>query len=379
MKHVAQFIHSFNIGGSEVLAANLARGLTRHGFSASVWAMAPDGALDQQLRSQGVRTASFDCAAGVSPVTVGRIALRLRRERVDAVVTHHFRQLFHVAPAALLAGTRLLHVEHDYHFYQDAPQYLPALRRLLRLASGFIVVSSQLADDFRQGLGTCTRCIPIANGVDTELFRRCDQVRSAMRAAYGFEEQHLVIGACSRLEPVKRIELLLAGFSHYLSSNPAARLVVVGGGSQEHYLSQEAHRLGLAGKVVFAGSRGNISEFLNMFDVFALTSHNEGLPLAVLEAMASELPVVSTNVGSVGSVIGAGTGILLEHATPEELSCAFAVLEDAAFRESWGRAARRIVESRHSQETMVQAYHDTLVRAERAPLGCLLDSIRTVS
>ena len=374
MTHVAQFVHSFKIGGSEVLAANLAKGLAVKGLQCSLLGMAGEGELRKQLDNAGVRTLSFDCPSGVSLTAMVNIAYRMKRERVSVIVTHHFRQLFHAVPAALLTGTRLIHVEHDYHFYKDAPHYLPALRHLLRFTSDFVVVSNELVTEFKQGLGDGIKCMAIPNGVDTERFKRQNEVRVAMRREYGYDENTLVIGACSRLEPVKQIELLLAGFAHYIKRNPSARLLIVGEGSQSDSLLKETHRLDLAEKVLFAGNRGNVHDFLSMFDIFALTSRNEGLPLAVLEAMAAELPVVSTNVGSVATVVGAETGILLQDQTPELLSNAFTVLEDAALRISMGKAARNAVQRRHSIESMIDAYSEVLQNVPKAPSKCFLNN-----
>ena len=376
VKHVAQFVHSFKIGGAEVLAFNLAKGLSRKGFQCSLWGMAGDGGLRKQLDDGGVDTVSFDCPDGVSPAAMINIARRMISEKLDVVVTHHFRQLLHAVPGAVLTGTRLVHVEHDYHFYKDASRYLPALRLLLRFTANFVVVSNELVKDFKQGLGDDIKCTAIPNGVDTGRFKRQCEVRAAMRREYGFDDKTLVIGACSRLEPVKQIELLLAGFSDYIKRNPCARLLIVGDGSQSGALLQEVHRLDLSEKVIFAGSRGNVHEFLSMFDIFTLTSRNEGLPLAVLEAMATELPVVSTNVGSVSTVIGAETGILLQHQTPELLSNAFTALEDVTLRVRMGKTARDVVHFRHSMKSMVNAYSEVLQNVPHNPSRCFLESLR---
>lgn len=372
MRHVVQFVHSFKIGGSEVLAENLAKGLSQKGWKCSFWTMSDEGPLRKRLMHSNITPVSFGCPVGASLVTFCKIALRLRRENVFTIVTHHFRQLFHAVPAALLTGTRLVHVEHDYHFYKDGSRYLLILRRLLRFVSVFVVVSEELVTEFTQGLGRNASCIAIPNGVDTERFQRRNKARMSMRARYGYDQDSLVIGTCCRLEPVKQLDLLLMGFAQYLKCNAKARLVIVGDGSLSAELKQLAHNLGIADQVVFAGVRSDIDEYLCMFDIFALTSANEGLPLAVLEAMSAELPIVSTDVGSLSAVVQSDTGILVQKHTPEAIADAFSSLEDPATRKTLGETGRRRVLQHHSQKTMVDAYHEILSAPLKSPLRCFL-------
>lgn len=372
MRHVVQFVHSFKIGGSEVLAENLAKGLSKKREKCSFWTMSNEGHLRQRLVESNIGAASFDCPAGASLSTMLKIIPSLRQQKVSALITHHFRQLLHAVPAALLTGTPLIHVEHDYHFYCENIRYLPILRRLLHFVSSFVVVSDELVAEFRQGFGSDVPCTAIPNGVDTERFQARSEIRLSMRSRHGYDHDCLVIGTCCRLEPVKQLNLLLTAFAQYFRRNEKARLVIVGDGSLSGDLKQMAQNAGIFDQVVFAGAQGNVDEYLCMFDIFALTSENEGLPLAVLEAMSAELPVVSTDVGSLAAVVHPDTGILVQEQTPEAIAGAFGLLENPVTRKALGVSGRNRVLQHHSQESMVDAYNKILSAPLKSPLRCLL-------
>lgn len=374
--HIAQLLHSFKIGGSEVLAENLAKGLYGKGLQCSYWGMTGEGGLRQRLRDCGIATVSFDCPAGVSLRCMIQIALAMKRQEVDLVVTHHFRQLFHAVPAALLTSTTLVHVEHDFHFYTKGSRYLPTLRKLLRFVSGFVVVSKELATEFENGLDFTVSCIAIPNGVDTERFKKREDIRLKMREQHNFDPENLVIGTCCRLEPVKQLDLLLNGFACYLKRNDKARLVIVGEGSLSDDMIRLAKDLGVYQQTTFAGARSNIDEYLNMFDIFTLTSANEGLPLSILEAMSVGLPIVSTDVGAISSVVGNSNGILLQEHTPVAIADALERLVAADARNPLGISARRLVKEKYSQDLMVDAYHQVLTRKMHSPLTCFLKKTR---
>ena len=370
MKHVAQFVHSLDVGGAEVLAVNIAGGLKHKGYHCSLWGMAGGSALLPRLKVSEIPSSVFDCPRGISLRVMAAIARIIVRDRVDYLVTHHFRQLFHALPGAVLLRRRLIHVEHDYHFYEGTSKYLRILRFLLRFTSGFVAVSQGVASAFEAGFSGQVRCFPIPNGIDVSHFLITPDTRSRMRQIHGCTDEHLVIGTCARLEPVKQVELLIRGFAEYAADNPHARLVIVGGGSERDMLVELVEQLMVAHQVYFAGVCSAVSDYLAMFDIFALTSRNEGLPLALLEAMAAGLPAVATDVGSIASVVTPQTGVLLKKQTPGHVAQAFHELNNAALRTALGEAARQLVQAEYSQERMIQSYIKVL-EANSSSGGCL--------
>jgi glycosyltransferase involved in cell wall biosynthesis len=280
------------------------------------------------------------------------------REKADVAITHHFRQLIHTVPGAVLTRTRVIHLEHDYHFYVKQPHLLPKLKFLLRFVEAFVVVSDEIRDWFRNRLpDVADKCISIANGVDTARFRRNDTVRATLRCNHSIGEHDVVIGSCARLEPIKNLGFLLDCFAGYLRIVPDAWLVIVGDGSDRQALEKHSRDLGLADRVIFTGASYQVEEYLSMFDLYAITSHNEGLPLSVLEAMSSGLPVVAVDVGSLARVICLETGILVSKHDANEFIGAFKRLsDDRLLTKGIAGNARRLILENYSQDQMISHY-----------------------
>lgn len=341
-----------------MLAVTIAEGLSKCGIECTLCGLGNQGNLAGILADRGVTGISLSTPNGVSPGLMIRLATHFLRNRIDVVVTHHFRQLFHAVPAAFPTRTRLIHVEHDYHFYDKQPSLLPRLEFLLRFADAFVVVSDEIRDWFCKRLPhIAKKCIAIPNGVDTARFRKNTAKRVELRQRYSIGEDEAVIGTCARLEMIKNHAFLLDAFGEFHKNNPKSRLVIVGDGSLRPILEKQAYATGVADRVVFAGASTNPEDYLAAFDMYAITSYNEGLPLSVLEAMSSELPVVAVKVGSLVQVITDKTGILIERHDIDTFVKAFSKLaHDKQLAYTMGCNGRTLVLEKFSSESMINQY-----------------------
>jgi glycosyltransferase involved in cell wall biosynthesis len=158
------------------------------------------------------------------------------------------------------------------------------------------------------------------------------------------------------LLPVKAHEVLLKAASRVIEQYPDALFVLAGDGARRTELDQLAQTLNLSQHVQFLGKRHDIPDLMRAFDVFALTSNSEGCPNVILEAMASGLPIVSTNVGGVPELVTDEIGILTQ--AKDDAAVAGAILhllDDPARRQAMGETARRRVVEQFSLETMIHA------------------------
>ena len=167
--------------------------------------------------------------------------------------------------------------------------------------------------------------------------------RATARASLGLGPDEPVIGTVGNFTAKKDQATLLRAVARLGERLPAVRLVLVGSGPLDADLRRLVTTLELDANVVFAGSRGDVPDLLPAFDVFALSSRFEGLPIALLEAMASGLPCVATTVGGIPEVITDGRdGLLVEPADPGGLADALsALLGDPTRRDEVGRHAAR--------------------------------------
>ena len=147
------------------------------------------------------------------------------------------------------------------------------------------------------------------------------------------------VGSIGRLDPQKGHDVLLRAIAQL----PGVGAIIVGDGPERERLEDVTRTLGIEDRVVFAGWRSDARDFLSTFDVFVLPSRFEGFPLVVLEAMLARLPVVATDVGSVGEAVADGeTGLIVPPDDPAALTLALrTLLGDAPRREQFGEAGRR--------------------------------------
>jgi glycosyltransferase involved in cell wall biosynthesis len=154
-------------------------------------------------------------------------------------------------------------------------------------------------------------CVP--NGVDTALFRPdAADLATPLRAALGLEASALLVGFVARLSQEKGPELFMRCAAGVHQQHPDAHFVVVGDGPMHGQMVDMAERTGLSRHLHFAGVRGDMPQIYPQFDVLVSSSHSEAMPLAVMEAMASGVPVVATKVGGIADLVEqASTGWLV--------------------------------------------------------------------
>jgi glycosyltransferase involved in cell wall biosynthesis len=163
-----------------------------------------------------------------------------------------------------------------------------------------------------------------------------------------------VIGSLGRLEPQKGYDVLV----HSLSELPGVTAVIVGEGSERGRLVRLAERLGVSERLVLPGRSDDARRYLTIFDVFVLPSRFEAFPLAIVEAMLAEVPVVATDVGSVSEAVLEGqTGTLVARDDPSSLAGAVRdLLEDPQRARELGRRGREVAVERFTSAAMARAF-----------------------
>lgn len=193
--------------------------------------------------------------------------------------------------------------------------------------------------------------IPI--GVDESVFYPRD--RDKCRENLKLPSQAPILVFVGRLSKIKGLDLLIDGFSLFIDYEPQAKLLIVGDGEERSAVQTKVSKMGLRESVYLLGNveHSALPEVLSASDVFAITSLAEGVPNAVLEAMACGLPIVATNVGGIPEVIKDGfNGVLISRREPHEVASALRVaLRD---RNVLGLNALRAVEERYSMRVIAR-------------------------
>ncbi len=359
---IAHVLSSFELGGQERVAFDLAREQRRAGQRVIAFSLAglPEGPLAARFRELGVESQSVDKAPGFDPALPLKLASLLRREHVELVHTHNPRALVYGAPAARLAGAVVVHSKHGLN-----PD--PTRRRLLRraaasLVDAYVAVTPELAKVARDR-HECDRARlrVVPNGIDLSRFGEARETRHRAREELEIPEGAWVVGTVGRLSPEKDQAMLIQALAPELG--PLVRLVLVGDGPEDKALRARVERTGKQEWVHFTGVREDVPRLLAAFDVFALSSRTEGLPLALLEAMAAALPVVATRAGGVPDLIEhALTGCLVDSGDVLAFHDALVSLErDPERAREMGRMGRQRVLAGYSLERMARDYQSLYV------------------
>jgi glycosyltransferase involved in cell wall biosynthesis len=370
---IAHVLSSFGQGGQERVAADLARLQCAAGHEVLAISIAPgpEGATAAAFRATGVLPETIAKRPRVDPSLPVRLAAHFRRHRVDVVHTHNPHALIYGAPAGWFAGAVVVHSKHGMN--PDRPRRLWLRRASAKLVDAYVAVSPSLAQKaLEQRDCESSRLHVIANGIDIVRFAPSQGGRRKIRDELGIPADAWVVGTVGRLAPEKDQALLIDAMAPLLSED--RRLVIVGDGAERDALRARIARIPGGGFVHMLGQRADVDSILAALDAFALTSRTEGLPLVLLEAMATGLPVLSTAVGGIPDLLEEGvTGFLSPAGDRAPLTWQLASLStDGSLARRVGEAGRQAILQRYSVDRMAKEYgllYERTLRDSRRLLG----------
>jgi glycosyltransferase involved in cell wall biosynthesis len=299
-------IKGLGLGGAETLLLNAAPHFDRQRFHYTIGYLLPwKDALCDPLRKSGLDVRCFNITSGLSPLGFGRLWRHLRQERYDILHMHLPIPGVYGRLAGRLAGIPgLIYTEHNLW-----PRLRPVSRFLnrltFRLNHAAVAVSNEVRDSIR---ATSPTAVTIENGIDCDAIVIDPDARREIRRELAISDDEIVIVKVANLTEKKNHELLLTAFQSVLKKFPQSRLLLVGQFADRYtHLVSLAQSLGISSRVTFTGPRSDVPRVLQATDIFSMSSRFEGMPIALLEAMAHGLPSVCTAVGGVPDVIRDGT------------------------------------------------------------------------
>jgi glycosyltransferase involved in cell wall biosynthesis len=370
-------ITRLNIGGPSIQAVSLSHRLTPFGFMTRlVHGRLGVGEGDMSYLLAGTGVDSVYVPSLQRPVTPAddlRAIQRVYRilcETKPAIVHTHMAKAGAVGRAATLLYNRThraspAKIVHTYHghvlegyFSPIKTRFFLRIERALARATDRIIaisprIKEELLHELRIGASTQYAVVPL--GFDLESFLRIDDdFRRTARRDLGIPADAQVVTTLGRLTAIKQHDLFLSMAARLAATNPHVVFLIAGDGELRSDLETQAHHRGIADRVRFLGWRRDLPVIYGATDVFALTSRNEGTPVALIEAMASGVPGVSTDVGGVRDVIDSdGVGLRVRDGTPESLAKAVESLLQATSRRAMGQRARETVRARFGIDRLV--------------------------
>jgi glycosyltransferase involved in cell wall biosynthesis len=364
--HVVHGVLSLELGGLERLVIDLAREGLRREQRVSVICIEQPGRLAKNAEALGAEVYHLGKPRGRRRDAIAHAANLLETLRPDVIHTHQVGALWYLGQAAQrLNGLPVLHTEHSDHVAL-ARGWMAKLRarllwrRTAALAGRFCCVSEDVAHSVRRWQTVPRGKVDVVlNGIDVESFAARRPV-GEIRAELGIPAGALVIGTVGRLVEVKQQDLLIEAYAELCRGgrHPNTWLLLVGDGPERARLEGIAQQLGVGQRTIFTGYQPDPQRLLGAMDLFVLTSRHEGLPLALLEAWAAGVAVVSSAVGAIPqTVIHGVSGMLFPSGDRRALVETLETLLDAPWIVSQlGRSGQTRVRFRYSLDRMATEY-----------------------
>lgn len=357
---------SLNIGGLENLVLKLLSKIDREKYIPHVCTMTANSDLVDEFLANDVCVHVLEKREGIDWSLSFRLRDLFRQLGVDIVHTHNIAPYLYATIGAKMAGVPVvIHTEHS-NLFSHQKRLMSAERVFSKVTDAIISDSEKVTAQLISGQKIDPNKVKtIINGIDTDSF--AESARINLSAKIGIPEEHKVVGIVARLVPVKNHKMLLESFSLIKQKLKRVNLVIVGDGPLRGELESYAKTLGIAEYVTFLGNRRDVPELMSAFNLFALSSLDEGLSLTLLEAMSSGLPIVATEVGGNPEVVVCGeTGFIVPSQNPAAFAQACVkLLSDDNLALEMGRQGLERVRALYSIDKMTRSYEQVYERAQR--------------
>jgi glycosyltransferase involved in cell wall biosynthesis len=372
MLTVAHFMPWSGMGGVEIATLRMVDA-TRRQYRHIAFCLPDAAALRDSFEALGIKTVTYNLPEpslrhGIAFYKESKVvAHQLKQVEADIVHFQDVKAAYHNSLAAILARTRMVcHI-------RSANPHLDLRQKLcLWPVQRFIFVSKESRQSFAMPLADSkTRVIYDAVDVPNSDTSEDD---AAVRREFGIPDGAVVIGMVARVAPVKDYFTLADAAAQVLACHPDTRFLIVGDNSLEelnrnHYAEvvKKLNELGIADRFIFTGHRTDVPRLIAAMDLFVLSTHREGFPLSILEAMAMGKPVVATSVGGIPEIVTNGvTGYLHQHGNSQELADALLrLIENPEDARRMGATARENVLLNFSRQKfadeIAQTYLDVML------------------
>jgi glycosyltransferase involved in cell wall biosynthesis len=356
---ILHIISSGGMYGAEAVILNMSRSLNAGPHSSALGVFAnsanPNLQLHAAAENEGIESHLVPCKGQIDRTVVASIRKLAAQSNADIVHAHGYKADIYAYLA--LRGTATPLVSTCHTWYDNnllVTLYGMADRLVLRNYAAVVVVSGEVKQRLLKAGVRKDKIHLVRNGIDLRPF---DNARPSLRSRT-HANRAPIVGLVGRLSIEKGVDIFLHAAARVLAELPSTKFVVVGEGPDRDKLESLIDDLKIRESVSMLGRRDDMPSVYASLDIMVSASRQEGLPIAVLEGMASRLPLVATAVGEVPTVVLDGrTGVLLPPEDPRLLASAIAdLLRNPAERERLGARARKLIEDEFSAERMTGDY-----------------------
>ncbi len=350
---------STTIGGAEKTLYTLATQIDPRRFSVvGVVSLKAEGEYARRLSGHGLPVTTLGVTNLPGPAAMRKLSELIERERPDIVHAFMYQAIQLARLVKMRTRTPFKLIASPRVNYRSRSWLTLLIDRFLRGQDDLLIAECETSHQFLVGhLGyDAQKVTAILNGIDPDSSPTAKIDRQKKRSEMGLESGNMLVGAVGRLDPQKGFATLIEAMKD-LKDLPVD-CAIIGEGPQREYLKDLIRQWGLANKVRLFGEQAAISSWLPAFDIYCLPSLWEGLPNALLEAMACGLPIVASAIDGVPEAIKHDhDGVLVPPSSPAALSLALRALAlDSERRARLGAAAKATVARRFTRARMVREY-----------------------
>lgn len=360
---VLHIISSSGMYGAEAVILNVMR-VMRDGPHQSALAVFsnlsnPNQQLHEAALREGFESHLIPCQGQIDRKMIGAIRRLALATGADVVHAHGYKADIYVYFAFRKRGMPLVSTCHTWYDTDRMVTLYGKLDRLvLRAYTRVVAVSDEVRQRLLDARVRPDRIRMVRNGIDLRPFEAAVPLPAAELGAPAGGERPLVAGLVGRLSWEKGVDIFLPAAARVLAEEPGVRFVVAGDGPDREKLERQIDELGIRQSVTLLGRREDMPAVYASLDVMVSASRQEGLPMAILEGMASARPMVASAVGELPKVVVDGqTGLLVPPENVEALAGAMrTLLRDGGLRARFGAAARKRIEDEYSAGRMTAEY-----------------------
>lgn len=346
---IVQVMPDFGLAGAETMVENLSCGLAAEGCDVLVISFFDlHTAITERIENRGIKIKYLGKKRGFDPSIISKMRKIIKAYQPDVIHTHRY-----VLPYAFLASmgfkAKRVHTVHNIAQKEQTKVGKNINRVLFRYFNVVpVALSKEIQRTIQEVYGLPDNRIPVVfNGIDLS--------RCIVKESYARKDTFTVLHI-GRFMDVKNHELLLRSFARFKGQHSDARLQLLGDGELKENMMQLAGQLNITDAVEFAGLQSNVYPWLHNADVFILPSKFEGMPMTLIEAMGTGLPIIASNVGGIPDMLSSQKEALLIEPKEEKIIEALEmVYSDAKKREYWGRNALQR-SSLFSSQAMARKY-----------------------
>lgn len=350
---ILYFLQGLEFGGLEKMVCDLAKEVKKRGLDVKVCLFDKKGVFANELETNGISITLIKRNQGIDFYYPFKLASFIKSQNIDVVHAHNSTAWFYSVFAAMLTKRPLVYTEHDRSF--PSPFKIRMLHFLFSKRSKVVAVSNAIKEELRR-FEWIKDVQVVFNGIDENHFSPISKEEKIKhRKDMGFFKEDVLLINVGRMDRLKNQSVLLKTLKRLPFQT---KLLLVGDGENYQKLKDEAKVLRLENRVFFLGKRKDVNKLLRIADIFVFPSLSEGLPLAVIEAMASGLPIVASDVGGIPELVKEKVnGFLIKPMSLGSIERAiYNLIHNSSLREKMGENSEKIFKESFTLSAMCKAY-----------------------